>query len=220
MQKGKCPQGTAQSVHDIVAAMAETGIPVFYTRSRNIDEHVARIISLIRKSVLDPELRQLALKIVSGSYEWKTNPRTGKSEPYVKAWGKFFSVSVLDVCPPRDDECELIRIWDFVIKNFRYVYDPVMIDTFASAKVSLEGGGGDCDDAAILIDALLSAIGFHTRVRVISVPPDKKNWVHIYPMVGLPKDNPTEWIPLDCTVRGYKPGDEWPTIAQAKDYEI
>lgn len=193
---------------------------VRYTRSKSIEHHVALIKEMSDKSVRDPELRQLAVKIVSGSYLWKRNPRTGKEEPYIKAWNSYFRVEPRDVCPPRDDECEVVRLWDFVVSNFRYVYDPSQIDTFATAKMSLEAGGGDCDDATILITALAKAIGFQTRARVIATSDDPKNWVHIYPLIGLPKDNPSQWLPLDCTVTGFKPADEWPDIAQLVDFEM
>jgi len=193
---------------------------VKYDRSRSIQEHVAKIRDMSLKSVRDPELRQLAVKIVSGSFVWKLNPRTGKQEPYIRAWDKYFHAPAQDVCPPKDDECELVRIWDFVVLNFRYVYDPQSIDTFATAKLSLDAGGGDCDDAQILIGALAMAIGFPVRARVISTPDDPGNWVHIYPCIGLPKDNPTHWIPLDMTVKDFRPGDEWPDVAKALDFPI
>lgn len=117
---------------------------VRYARSKSIEQHVALIKEMSDKSVRDPELRQLAVKIVSGSVVWKRNPRTGKDEGYIKAWDKFFVAPPDETCPPRDDECEIVRIWNFVVRNFRYVYDPAAIDTFASGKMSLDAGGGDC----------------------------------------------------------------------------
>jgi hypothetical protein len=194
--------------------------PVKYTESTSIEHHVALINEMTHKSVRDPELRQLAVKIVSGSYVWRRNPRTGKEEPYLKAWDMFFLAPGTDQCAPRDGECELLKIWNFVVLNFRYVYDPADVDTFATAKKSLEAGGGDCDDATILFCALLKAIGFECQARVISVSSDPENWVHIYPMVGLPKDEPTQWWALDMTVEGYQPGDEFPDIGKILDTPV
>lgn len=193
------------------------GYPVTLTKSTSIEHHVELIKKQCDKSVNDGEVRQLAVKIVSGSYVWKQNPRTGQQEPYIKAWDHYFIAPAQDVCPPRDDECELLRIWDFVVLNFRYVYDPPDLDTFATARLSLEAGGGDCDDATILFCALLKSIGFEVKARVISVSDDPENWVHIYPLVGLPKDDPTEWMPLDITVADYLPGDEYPDIGKTYD---
>lgn len=195
--------------------------PVRHTSSKSIDGHLKLIREMVSKSVRDPETRQLAVKLVSGSYVWKANPRSGKQEPYVKAWNHFFiAPSTEGPCPTRDDECEIVRLWDFVVLNFRYVYDPDEVDTFATAKLSLEAGGGDCDDATILFCALAKSLGFFTMARVISVADDPENWVHVYPLVGLPKDDPTLWVPLDMTVSGYRIGDQYPDIGKLKDFEM
>jgi hypothetical protein len=197
-----------------------SGYPVFYARSKSIQEHVGYIIKTKNRSIRDPEVRQLAVKIVSSSYVWRTDPRTGQQEPFIKAWNKYFHGEKSPICPPRDDECEIVKIWNFVVRNFRYVYDPLTVDTFATAKLSLEAGGGDCDDAAVLFASLLEAIGFHMRCRVITTPDEPDNWVHIYPLVGVPKDDASDWLPLDMTVSGYKPGQEWPKIAKLIDFEM
>lgn len=195
--------------------------PVKLTASNSIDQHLKLIREMVRKSVRDPEVRQLAVKLVSGAYVWKTNPRTGQPDPYVEAWRKRFIAPSKDgPCPTRDDECEVLRLWDFVVLNFRYVYDPDEVDTFATAKLSLEAGGGDCDDATILFCALAKSLGFFTKARVISVSDDPENWVHVYPLVGLPKDDPAQWVPLDMTVTGYRIGDEYPDIGKLKDFEM
>ena len=77
-----------------------------------------------------------------------------------------------------------------------------------------------CDDATILFCSLLKCVGFHTRARVISVSSDPENWVHVYPVVGLPKDDPTYWMPLDMTVDGYRPDDQYPDIGRALDFPM
>lgn len=195
-------------------------IPTRNTRSTSIEDHVSKIIEMKDKSMKDPEVRQLAVKIVSGSYVWKPDPRTGKNQPYINAWGKSFRATTGDACPPRDDGCEIMKIWNFIVLNVRYVYDPLHTDTFCTAKVTLEAGGGDCDDLTIVFASLLEAIGFHVRCRVISVPDDPANWVHIYPMVGVGKDDPAQWAPLDVTVAGYQPGQEWPDIAKHLDFDM
>ena len=38
--------------------------------------------------------------------------------------------------------------------------------------------------------------------------------------VGLPKDNPTGWVPLDITVSGAVPGWEYEEIAKYRDYML
>lgn len=189
--------------------------------SNDIDEHMGLIRRQVERSVRDGETRQLAVKLVSGTYDYATDPQTGKKVPIVEAYGRRFRAPESGIgLKPRDEQGEVIAIWDFVILNVRYVYDPPQIDTFAVAKHTLDAGGGDCDDFTILFCALLQSIGFHTAARVVSVKQDPKNWVHVYPLVALPKDNPKNWLPLDATVEGFTPGDEWPDIAKTKDYQM
>lgn len=185
----------------------------------DIDEHVAKIRYQVDKSLADGETRQLAVKIVSDAWTWRRNPRTGQEEPYVEAWGRYFRVRNSPPCVPRDEQCEVTKIWDFVVTNCRYVYDPVNIDTFATVRESLIAGGGDCDDSTIMFDALLGAIGFPMGARVISTAQTPDDWEHIYALVGMnTKDKPTVWVPLDPTVDGAVPGWEYDNIGRARDY--
>jgi len=94
------------------------------------------------------------------------------------------------------------------------------IDTFATARESLLAGGGDCDDATILIAALAGFVGFRAVARVISTQDNPKQWVHIYPLIGISKDDPKQWIPLDVTVEGAAPGWEYESIANYRDYTL
>lgn len=185
-----------------------------------LDKHVGFIVRQADKSIREGGARQLAVKIVSGSFDYARDPRTGREVKVVRCWGRSFIAPAGPVCPSRDDTCEVDRIWDFVVLNMRYVYDPTEYDTFATLKESLISGGGDCDDMAIAFAALLGSLGFHVAARVISTPEAPNDWVHIYPMVGLPKDNPRQWMPLDTTVEGATPGWEYDAIARYKDYRL
>jgi len=193
---------------------------VGFHETHTLDQHVSLIKGQLDKSLRDGELRQLAVKIVSGNYDHAVDPRTGKSAPVVRAYGKTFRAPPGDPCKARDDRCELERIWDFTVLNFRYVYDPADVDTFATAKESLIAGGGDCDDGVVLIGALAGFVGFRVIARVISTKDDPANWVHIYPLVGITKDDPQEWVPLDMTVQGAVPGWEYPGIGRYRDYHM
>lgn len=188
--------------------------------TQNLDEHVALIQGQMDKSVHDPELRQLAVKIVSGKYDYMTHPRTGRVIPVIRAWDQTFLAPENETpCEPRDERCEIERIWDFTVANVRYVYDPDEIDFFATSRATLEAGGGDCDDLTILINSLGKAIGFKTVARVISTQDDPDDWVHIYPMLGMnTKDAPSIWIPMDTTVKGSVPGWQYEDIAKHRDY--
>jgi hypothetical protein len=189
--------------------------------SSNLDEHVAMIERQVARSLRDGESRRLAVKIVSGSYDYVRDRRTGKEVPVVKAYGKtFMAPPNADVCPPKNDQCEIERIWDFMVLNFRYTEDPYDIDTFQTLKESLTIGGGDCDDASVAFATLFRSIGYQTIARVVSTKEEPSKWVHIYPLVGVPKNAPTAWVPLDLTVEGAVPGWEYPNIAKKKDYVL
>lgn len=99
--------------------------------------------------------------------------------------------------PSRDyrGEAEAIFLW--VRENIRYTRDPEGMELFRKPKRILELGIADCDDMSILIGALLSTIGQVIILRVIGV--SSNNPEHIYPVVLIPPDDPTETIALDAT---------------------
>lgn len=197
-------------------------IPVgHWDTGQSLDQHMKLISRQVERSMRDPETRQLAVKIVSGAFDYVSDPRTGERVPIITAWGKRFRApeSGLDI-RARDDEAEIIAMWDFVVLNVRYVYDPVDVDTFATAKHTLDAGGGDCDDGVILFAALLKSIGFRVIARVIATKQDPQSWVHTYALVGVPKDNPDSWITLDWTVARATPGWEYPGVAAHEDFEM
>lgn len=101
----------------------------------------------------------------------------------------------------RDDDAELHAIYDAVKHGdpnvpalrtgFMYVNDPRASDYFTSAddslKACLKGAcAGDCDDASILIAALLASIGWRVGVRGWG-PPGEDAMIHVYPVVAYPK---------------------------------
>lgn len=173
----------------------------------------------VDQSLLDPETRQLAVKLISGSFDYIRDPRTGRQIQVVEAWGKYFHAPQLRVCPPKDDACELAFIWTFLVNNMRYTYDPDNADTFVTLKQSLLAGGGDCDDQTIAICSLARAVGFTACfARVVSTTGEQ--WEHVYPIIGCPKDNPTVFIPLDMTVPGKPPGWQVEQVAEVRDFEM
>ncbi|MGH7175767.1 MAG: transglutaminase-like domain-containing protein, partial [Tepidisphaeraceae bacterium] len=145
-----------------------------------IEERLASIQQLVHKSVQDPEMRKLALSITAQ-------------------------------CPERDGECEARAVYAFVKDNVRYTGDvaPIKfpngevegIDLYQSARRTLEFGGGDCDDQSVLIATLLALNGITPRLRVMKEG-KSDDWSHIFPLAGLPKMSPSEWVALDTTLPG------------------
>lgn len=204
------------------AASSRSRIPVeYHDTGSDLDAHVKLIKKQLDKSMRDAEVRQLAVKITSGSFDVAKDPRTGEQVSVVTAWGKKFRAPKTGHrIKARNEWAEVIAIWDFVVLNCRYVYDPTDTDTFTTVEHTLDAGGLDCDDATILFAALLKSIGFHMGARVIATSKDPDTWVHIYPLVGLPKDDPSKWVALDMTVLGATPGWEYRDISKHKDYRL
>lgn len=200
------------------SAKTYLGAPTEFFESRNLDEHVEVIKRYLDKSLRDPETIKLARKLVSGRFDTAVDPRTQRRVQVVDAWGNYYRAPPGPPCKARDAECEITKIWDFVVLNLRYTFDPQEVDTFSTVKESLESGGGDCDDATILFGALLKAIGFQVGARVISTT--GAQWEHIYPLVGLPQERPKRWIALDVTVDGFRPGDEYKKYKAHQDYKL
>lgn len=188
--------------------------------TRGLDQHVSIIKRQVDRSITDGEARNLAVALVSGNYDYARDPRTGEDVPVVRAYGKNFLAPPGPACAPRDEMCEITKIWDFLVLNCRYVYDPAEIDLFATLRETLRAGGGDCDDASIAFAALLGSIGFRVIARVISTQDDPDTWVHVYPMVGITKDNPRQWMALDITVAGATPGWQFEHIANYRDFQL
>lgn len=194
------------------------GLRVQRGYTEDLDVVADRIKELVHRGIRDGESRQLAVQIVSGSYDFVYDRRSGADVAVVEAYGRHFYAPPGSVCPPRSDECEVERIWDFLVLNMRYVYDPKPVDTFVTLKQTLLAGGGDCDDASVAFGTLLGSVGFSVVGRIISKKETPSVWEHIYPMVGITKDDPVKWVPLDMTVDGAKPGWEYPRIGRHRDY--
>lgn len=168
------------------------GMKIEHRRSAEmpIEERVASIQDLVWKGVQDPQMRKLALQITKH-------------------------------CPERDGLCEAKAVYAFVKKHVRYTGDvaPVKmgrngpvegVDFFQLGKRTIEIGGGDCDDQAILGATLLAHNGITPRLRVTASQRNGED-EHIYAGALLPKERPTKFYAIDSTLPGSnKFGVEYP----------
>jgi transglutaminase-like putative cysteine protease len=90
-------------------------------------------------------------------------------------------------CDSNQKKCQARAMFGFVKQNFEYVSDPTRFEYMKTAKEGIVNGGGDCDDASILLSTLLESIGIPTRF--VFVPG------HVY--VESYIDN--KWYPMDAT---------------------
>ena len=96
--------------------------------------------------------------------------------------------------PELDHMGELERLYGWTAANVRYTGDVSGFDTFQRALRTIELGIGDCDDMTILLGAMALGIGYPVRLRVTD---SSGSWDHIYPLIGVPGDDPREWIAAD-----------------------
>ena len=138
----------------------------------------------------------------------------------------------------RDDNCELNAIYHAVKDGpiplpgpdgqtietpaLRFLQDPRFTDAYPSAGKILrwhaQGAiGEDCDGHTILVCSLLDALGW--LVGAVIASKDGVEFVHVFPVVGWPKDEPTEWVPMDTTVEEASVG-WWPPKSLVKRMRV
>ena len=151
-----------------------------------------------RVSSLEDRVRLLQKLVNYGEAAFdKSSPPFGSTrDPEMRRIG----IAVTEVCRARDDRCELMAIYDFVKRNIRYTGDVTNKDTFQSGYRTMQIGGGDCDDHAILCAVLAMVNGFTPKFRITSNY--GSSWDHIYCIVGLPKLDPRSFVALDTTLPG------------------
>jgi hypothetical protein len=197
--------------------VASSQIAVAYGNSgSSLPKHMADIKRQIDRSLADPETTMLAGKLVSSGFDFTMV--NGVKTPVVYAWNKPYWAPEGGPCRMRDAQCEIQRMWDFVVLNIRYTFDSKDVDTFKTLRMSLESHAGDCDDALIAFAALLKAVGFDVIARVISSTGE--SWDHVYTLVGCPHDNPTKWVVLDPTVDNVQLGWEYPHAKAHQDFRV
>lgn len=164
----------------------------------DIRDRVSYIQDRIRKDSAKPQVREMALSVLTG----KREDASGKT-----VWA----------VPEKDYEAEIVALYTAMQDPasplaLRYTRDHVEIDQYHAADklASLHGPalkGGDCDDGTILLGSMLRAVGYPVRLRVIQ-DRNSSSWSHIYLLVGSPpgaSEQDIRWIPLDWSVRPPKP---------------
>mgnify|MGYP001569831718 CR=1 FL=1 len=163
---------------------------------KDIDQRVGYVIKMVKKSVRDPRIRQLAVQIVS------------------QKCGNTWCIKEKDYLG------ELKAIYQYMRSNVRYVRDIKDLDTFQHAIRTFEFKGGDCDCMLIAAIALLLAIGHEPRIAVIRTV-GSPEWNHIYLQDGIPPQGPKRWIAFDASVPkyvGWEAPKQW--VAERKFYNV
>lgn len=138
------------------------------TGSRGTHKTVEHVQTLIRAGAKDFYVRQTAIDILL--------------EKHVK---------------PKDYLAEIKALFEWVQQHIRYTKDTFQVEVLHSARRMLELRAGDCDDMAIVLGAMLEAVGHPVRLVIIGPDPRKQDlFTHIY----LEVFHKSRWISLDATM--------------------
>lgn len=121
--------------------------------------------------------------------------RAGAKDFYVRQ--KAIDILLEKQVKPKDYLAEIKALFEWVQQHIRYTKDTVQVEVLHSAKRMLELRAGDCDDMAILLGAMLEAIGHPVRLALSGPNPLRQDlFTHIY----LEVFHKGHWIPLDATM--------------------
>lgn len=165
------------------------------------------------------DVRNLDDKIV----ELRRLANSGRSDVLVR---RVAASIVAQKCGPnwcvaeKDWMGESRAVFEFARKNVRYTRDIESLDTFQHPLETMATGAGDCDDYAVLMAALLIAIGHVVRFRVIRTV-ESDDWDHIFLLDGMPPRDPKQWLTMDASVKyplGWHPPKNM--IAAIRDFPV
>ncbi|PKP58980.1 MAG: hypothetical protein CVT89_01860 [Candidatus Altiarchaeales archaeon HGW-Altiarchaeales-2] len=74
------------------------------------------------------------------------------------------AASIAGDCPSGDKECQLNKIYLYIVENYKYYSDPTGQEYIQSPDETMDIKGGDCEDLTILLNSLLENIGIKTYI--------------------------------------------------------
>lgn len=127
--------------------------------------------------------------------------------------------SLVRSLPERDDVTTMTRMLADVRRRMRYTRDPLDVELVKAPGVLIEESEsspsgkfvGDCDDASVLLAALLGCVGIPSKFVAVPADPSRPGeWSHVY-VAARAEDG--RWVPLDPIVRDFGVGEEAPSSA-------
>jgi hypothetical protein len=118
--------------------------------------------------------------------------REGSVDPTVR----LLAVKYCSGVAPNDEIGEMKAIFDGVLRDFRFIKDPVGTQLLQPAAGVLQTRAGNCATLnLVLFPSLLASVGYPTRAVTIKSDPDRPSeFSHVYIEAQLSNG---EWIPLD-----------------------
>jgi len=149
-------------------------VPFSIADVRDQRSALQKILKLIERGSIDPDVRRVAIRIVSDC--------EGKDD-LCEAEAIFEAVKHgTDAVP-------------FLRNGFKYVADPRAADFYTGARRILDelsrgSYAGDCDDHTILVGSLCAALGFKVGARAWGPDRNQDVYTHVYCVIAVPKKGP------------------------------
>lgn len=179
-----------------LASILKPGVSIQATSvpAGDIDNTMALIIEEVQTGMRLPEIRAIVGDVLG--------------QKVAGAW----------VVQERDWRGEIDALYRYVRENVRYTRDTYMLELLQRPDRTLQLRIGDCDDLTILLASLYMSIGYAVMLRIIGL--GGNTYQHIYLVVGIPPEEPEDWIPVDPS-RDEGPGWEvTENVTLSTDYLI
>jgi hypothetical protein len=121
---------------------------------------------------------------------------------------------------PYNDIGEASAVYESVRQNIRYTKDPVTKEALYPPAELLKIRSGDCDDIAMLMGAIMIALGYPARLTTISAnAADPNEFSHVYLEAEVPPGS-GQWIAMDAARPGAQFGIEPPVYYRKRAWSL
>jgi transglutaminase-like putative cysteine protease len=142
------------------------------------DRTIAEMHKLVLAAKTDPKFREMALFLTRDS-------------DHRRDWKNYHA--------------ELQNAFSRLRQLYTYRRDPYQVEWIQNPWRTLKDGVGDCDDASILIAAVMSATGAKYRFVTFKASPSRDDWSHVLTEIFVPNKG---WVAADLSVLrelGFRP---------------
>lgn len=121
---------------------------------------------------------------------------------------------------PYNDIGEASAVYEWVKRSIRYTKDPVTKETLYPPLELLKLRAGDCDDIAMLMGAIMIALGYPARLVTIAASPENpEEFSHVYLEAEVPPGS-GQWVAMDAARPGAQFGLEPPVYFRKRAWSL
>jgi hypothetical protein len=130
------------------------------------------------------------------------------------------AIDIVRHVPAYHDLGEASTVYDWVTHNIRYTKDPVTKEKLYPPAELLRIRAGDCDDIAMLMSALMIALGYPARVVTIGANAENpEEFTHVYAEAEVPPGS-GNWVSMDAARPGATFGVEPPAYFRKRAWSL